>query len=116
MATGKKLDDLHVNNQIQVHNGGTITNANTDLNITATSDDLLLNAQDDVFIQSNGGSSYKTITLANDGNTTFPGSIFLPQGAYDYHNNIVKMYPLLFPCLICLLGIEFQQPLYEKWG
>ena len=88
MATGKKLDDLHVNNQIQVHNGGTITNANTDFNITATNDDLLLNAQDDVFIQSNGGSSYKTITFANDGNTTFPGSIFLPQGAYDYHNNI----------------------------
>ena len=88
MATGKKLDDLHVNNQIQVHNGGTITNANTDLNITATSDDLLLNAQDDVFIQTGMGSSTKTVTFQDDGNTVFSGGIYLPQGAHDYNTNI----------------------------
>ena len=83
--SGVKHNSIELETLLTMNGGGTLSPANGDLTVAATSDDLLLNAQDDVFIQSNGGSSYKTLTLANDGNATFPGSIFLPQGAYDYH-------------------------------
>ena len=58
-----------------INNGGDFTNANGDLNIHATSDDLVLTAEDDVFIQSGNGSSLKTVTLANNGQTSFPGDV-----------------------------------------
>ena len=58
-----------------INNGGDFTNANGDLNIHATSDDLVLTAEDDVFIQSGNGSSVKTVTLANNGQTSFPDDV-----------------------------------------
>ena len=67
-----------------INNGGDFTNANGDLNIHATSDDLVLTAEDDVFIQSGNGSSVKTVTLANNGQTSFPGDV-LPT-ADNAHN------------------------------
>ena len=58
-----------------ITNGGNFTNANNDLNIHATNDDLILTAEDDVFIQSGNGSSVKTITVTAGGVTTFPGDV-----------------------------------------
>lgn len=58
-----------------INTGGDFTNANGDLNIHATNDDLVLTAEDDVFIQSGNGSSVKTVTLANNGQTSFPGDV-----------------------------------------
>jgi len=58
-----------------ITNGGSFTNANNDLNIHATNDDLILTAEDDVFIQSGNGSSVKTITLDNNGVTSLPGDV-----------------------------------------
>jgi hypothetical protein len=60
-----------------MNGGGTLSPANGDLTVAATSDDLILNAQDDVFIQSGLGSSTKTITFAQDGKLYFPSNLFV---------------------------------------
>jgi len=86
--SGVKHDSIELQSLLTMNGGGTLSPANGDLTVEATSDDLLLNAQDDVFIQTGMGSSTKTVTFQNDGNTVFGGGIYLPQGAHDYNTNI----------------------------
>ena len=86
--SGVKHDSIELESLLTMNGGGTLSPANGDLTVAATSDDLLLNAQDDVFIQTGMGSSTKTVTFQDDGNTVFSGGIYLPQGAHDYNTNI----------------------------
>ena len=86
--SGVKHDSIELQSLLTMNGGGTLSPANGDLTVEATSDDLLLNAQDDVFIQTGMGSSTKTVTFQDDGNTVFSGGIYLPQGGNDYHTNI----------------------------
>ena len=86
--SGVKHDSIELESLLTMNGGGTLSPANGDLTVEATSDDLILNAQDDVFIQTGMGSSTKTVTFQDDGNTVFSGGIYLPQGAHDYNTNI----------------------------
>ena len=86
--SGVKHNSIELETLLTMNGGGTLSPANGDLTVAATSDDLLLNAQDDVFIQTGMGSSTKTVTFQDDGNTVFSGGIYLPQGAHDYNTNI----------------------------
>ena len=64
--SGVKHNSIELETLLTMNGGGTLSPANGDLTVEATSDDLILNAQDDVFIQSGLGSSTKTITYTQD--------------------------------------------------
>ena len=70
--SGVKHNSIELQTLLTMNGGGTLSPANGDLTVAATSDDLILNAQDDVFIQSGLGSSTKTITYTQEGKIYFP--------------------------------------------